>query len=163
MRNAVNKWSRADVRVRVRRGVVRIEVKQPGIRAVVPVAPDLENAPARVIVRGRQKTSTQSVDSPTVIIPPPEAVQGISGENNEMRYFENSINWGLRPQAPGIRSRLSPEARCRPKAPGAAAPGPPLGVEKESRADARVRVRRGVVRIEAKQPGIRAVVPVAPD
>ena len=49
------------------------------------------------------------------------------------------------------------------KAPGAAAPGPPLGVEKESRTDARVRVRRRAVRVEVEKAGIAAAAPVAPD
>lgn len=80
-----------------------------------------------------------------------------------MRYFENSINWGLRPQTPGIRLHLSPKAWCRLKAPGAAAPGPPLGVEKESRADVRARVAGAAVRVEVKQARPRAIVPVAPD
>lgn len=80
-----------------------------------------------------------------------------------MRYFENSINWGLRPQTPGIRLHLSPKAWCRLKAPGAAAPGPPLGVEKESRADARARAAGVAVRAEVKQARLRAIVPVAPD
>ena len=80
-----------------------------------------------------------------------------------MRYFENSINWGLRPQAPGIRLHLSPKARCRLKAPGAAAPGPPLGVEKESRAEVRDRVAGAAVRVEVKQARLRAIDPAAPD
>ena len=49
------------------------------------------------------------------------------------------------------------------KAPGAAAPGPPLGVEKESRADVGVRAGRRVVRVEAEKAGKAAVVPVATD
>ena len=56
-----------------------------------------------------------------------------------------------------------PPAGAGGKAPGAAAPGPPLGVEKESRADARARVRRGVVRVEVEKAGTAAVVPVATD
>lgn len=50
-----NKWSRADVRVRVRRGVVRIEVEQAGIRAVVVVAANIEHAPAGVRVQVENK------------------------------------------------------------------------------------------------------------
>ena len=50
-----NKWSRADVRVRVRRGVVRIEVEQAGIRAVVLVAANIEHAPAGVRVQVENK------------------------------------------------------------------------------------------------------------
>ena len=56
-----------------------------------------------------------------------------------------------------------PPAGAGGKAPGAAAPGPPLGVEKESRADVRVRVRRGVVRAEVEKAGKAAVAPVATD
>ena len=56
-----------------------------------------------------------------------------------------------------------PPAGAGGKAPGAAAPGPPLGVEKESRADVRVRARRGVVRAEEEKAGKAAVVPVATD
>ena len=56
-----------------------------------------------------------------------------------------------------------PPAGAGGKAPGAAAPGPPLGVEKESRADVRVRVRRGVARVEVEKAGIAAVAPVATD
>ena len=49
------------------------------------------------------------------------------------------------------------------KAPGAAAPGPPLGVEKESRADEGVRVGRRVARAEVEKAGIAAVAPGATD
>ena len=56
-----------------------------------------------------------------------------------------------------------PPAGAGGKAPGAAAPGPPLGVEKESRADARARARRGVARVEVEKAGTAAAVPVATD
>ena len=54
-----------------------------------------------------------------------------------------------------------PPAGAGGKAPGAAAPGPPLGVEKESRADARGRARRGVVRVEVEKAGKAATAPAA--
>lgn len=50
-----NKWSRADVRVRVRRGVVRIEVEQARIRLIVVVAAHIEHAPAGVRVQVENK------------------------------------------------------------------------------------------------------------
>ena len=72
------------------------------------------------------------------------------------------MSTGLRPvphSAFGLA--LMPPDSAGGKAPGAAAPGPPLGVEKESRADVRARERRGVVRVEAEKAGIAAIAPVA--
>lgn len=47
--------------------------------------------------------------------------------------------------------------------PGAAAPGPPLGIEKEAGADAGAALIREVIGAEVEEPGVRAAVPVAAD
>ena len=73
-----------------------------------------------------------------------------------MRYFQNSINRGLRPRTPKAPAVLS-GASANLGAPGVATPGPPLGVIKEPRADVAAGVRRGAVRVEVQQPSVRPV------
>ena len=60
----MEKEPRTDAGVRVRRGAVRVEIKQAGIRAVVPVTPDAEHPPARIIIGGQEKPPAHRADSP---------------------------------------------------------------------------------------------------
>jgi len=59
-----NKGARANVRARVRRGVVGVEVEQPSIPGIVPVTADHKNVPAGVGVHVGKKSGALCAEVP---------------------------------------------------------------------------------------------------
>jgi len=62
-----NKVARADVRVRARRVVVRVEVEQTGIPSIRPITADIQDTPAGVRVHVQRKAGTHCVRSPIYV------------------------------------------------------------------------------------------------
>ena len=72
MKHESNKRSSAKVAIRLRSGIVRVEVKQAIVIVGVIVAADIERAPAGVRVDAPAKPLTHRADSPLRLIIQPQ-------------------------------------------------------------------------------------------